>query len=140
MIRRSGGRVVNLSSGTGAEDRAVYSAYAAAKAALFRISGSLHLAGGGQGLRSFDVAPGVVRTEMTSAMAIHQHRTDWTPVQAVVELVVAVAQGRLDTWSGRFLRAGVDTVQSLVEVERAGLADRARRLGVLPYGPTDPLG
>jgi NAD(P)-dependent dehydrogenase (short-subunit alcohol dehydrogenase family) len=143
MIERGGGRVINLSSGTGAGDRDIYSAYAAAKAALFRITGSLHLAGYGRGLRAFEVSPGVVRTDMTTTMATHLGRTEWTPVHRVVELVTAIAEGRLDAWSGAFLRAGVDTAESLDAAElragEAGLPDRARRLGILPYGPDDPL-
>ena len=143
MIERGGGRVVNLSSGVGAGDKDVYSAYAAAKAGLFRITGSLHLAGYRHGLRAFELSPGTVRTDMTSTMAVHSGRQEWTPVQAVVDLVVAVAAGRLDAWSGGFLRAGVDTPESLDSAELAagedGLPPTARRLGVLPYGGDDPL-
>lgn len=144
MVGRGGGRVVNLSSGIGAEDRDIYSAYAAAKAAQFRITGSLHLAGFEQGIRAFEISPGVVRTEMTAAMAIHGGRRSWTPVERVVELIVAVAAGRLDAWSGGFLRAGVDTLESLGDAElkagEAGLPPTARRLGILSHGPDDPLG
>jgi hypothetical protein len=60
-----------------------------------------------------------------------------------VELVVAVAEGRLDAWSGGFLRAGVDALVALDTAElkagEAGLPPTARRLGILPYGPDDPL-
>jgi 3-oxoacyl-[acyl-carrier protein] reductase len=143
MVERGGGRVINLSSGVGADDRDVYSAYGAAKAGLFRITGSLHLAGYRQGLRAFEISPGVVRTDMTSMMASHANRRDWTPVERVVELVVAAAAGRLDAWSGAFLRAGVDTPESLDAAElragESGLPSRARRLGILPYSPEDPL-
>jgi 3-oxoacyl-[acyl-carrier protein] reductase len=135
MIARGGGRVVNLSSGVGAEDRDIYSAYAAAKAGLFRITGSLHLA--------FEISPGVVRTDMSSAMSMHSDRTQWTPVARVVDLVVAAAGGELDAWSGAFLHAGVDTPESLDAAElragEAGLPPRARRLGILPYASDDPL-
>jgi 3-oxoacyl-[acyl-carrier protein] reductase len=136
MVARGGGRVVNLSSGAGATDREIYSAYCVAKAGLFRITGNLHLAGFGRGLRAFEISPGVVRTDMTAGMALHAHRTDWTPVERLVELVVAVASGRLDAWSGRFLRAGLDQPD---ELARKGPGERGRLLGVLPYGPTDPL-
>jgi 3-oxoacyl-[acyl-carrier protein] reductase len=143
MVERGGGRVVNLSSGIGAGDRDIYSAYAAAKAGQFRITGSLHLAGFERGLRAFEISPGVVRTDMTSTMAIHAGRQEWTPVEQIVELVVAVAEGRLDAWSGGFLRAGVDTLEALDAAElkagEAGLPPTARRLGIQPYGPDDPL-
>lgn len=86
------GRAVNLNSGAGAADRPVYSAYCAAKAGLFRLSGNLHLAGADLGLRAFEVSP------------------------------------------------GVDTPQSLRHIAAtAKLAADARRLGVLPYGPDDPI-
>jgi 3-oxoacyl-[acyl-carrier protein] reductase len=143
MIARGGGRVINLSSGVGAGDRDIYSAYAAAKAGLFRITGSLHLAGYERGLRAFEISPGVVRTDMTATMSSHARREDWTPVEKIVELVVAAAAGRLDAWSGSFLRAGVDTPESLDAAElkagESGLPPGARRLSVLPYGPDDPL-
>jgi 3-oxoacyl-[acyl-carrier protein] reductase len=144
MVERGGGRVINLNSGAGAGDRDVYSAYSAAKAGLFRITGSLHMAGYARGIRAFELSPGTVRTDMTGAMAMHTDREQWTPIEAVVDLVIAIAQGRLDAWSGRFLRAGADTPDSLDAAEFAageeGLAPNARRLGVLPYGPTDPIG
>lgn len=136
MLARGGGRVVDLSSGAGAKDRDAYSAYCAAKAGLFRIAGNLHLAGYPRGLRAFEVSPGVVRTDMSTGMPMHAERTAWTPVQQVVDLVVAVAQGRLDAWSGRYLRAGVDDPSRLAAVTPLGAA---RTLGVLPYGPDDPL-
>jgi NAD(P)-dependent dehydrogenase (short-subunit alcohol dehydrogenase family) len=136
MLAHGGGRVVNLSSGAGAADREIYSAYCAAKAGLFRITGNLHLAGFGRGLRAFEISPGVVRTDMTAAMGMHVDRRDWTPVERLVELVVAVASGRLDAWSGRFLRAGFDDPEVLAG---RGPGQKGRLLGVLPYGPEDPL-
>ncbi|MEJ2578242.1 MAG: SDR family NAD(P)-dependent oxidoreductase, partial [Kineosporiaceae bacterium] len=99
MLARRGGRIVDLSSGIGAGDRDVHAGYAAAKAGLFRIAGNLHAAGFDRGLRAFEVAPGVVRTDMTEAMPMHAGRTAWTPPQRLVDLVVAVAAGELDAWS-----------------------------------------
>jgi NADP-dependent 3-hydroxy acid dehydrogenase YdfG len=138
MVARGGGRVVDVNSGSGTRDMEVYSAYNAAKTALFRIGGGLHAAGHGLGLRSFEISPGVVRTAMTRGMAVHTHRTDWTPSDRVVELVVAIARGDLDAWSGRFLRAGVDDLERLHQVA-PHLGPTARTLAVVPYGPDDPL-
>ena len=138
MVARGGGRVVDVNSGSGTRDMEVYSAYNAAKTALFRVGGGLHAAGRGLGLRSFEISPGVVRTPMTRGMAVHTDRTDWTPSDRVVELVVAVARGDLDVWSGRFLRAGADDLERLHEVA-PHLGPRARTLAVVPYGPDDPL-
>jgi 3-oxoacyl-[acyl-carrier protein] reductase len=140
MIERGAGRVVNLSSGAGAADREIYSAYCAAKAGLFRISGNLHLAGYDQGIRAFEVSPGVVETDMTHSMRMHDARTDWTPPSALTDLILAAARGDLDAWSGAFIRAGIDTPESLSKrAEAGGLPPTARRLGILPYGDDDPL-
>jgi NAD(P)-dependent dehydrogenase (short-subunit alcohol dehydrogenase family) len=146
MVGRGGGRVIDLNSGAGALDREVYSAYCAAKAGLFRIGGNLHLAGFARGLRSFELSPSVVHSDMTHAMPMHAGRTEWTPPEAVVGLAVAIARGDLDAWSGCFLRAGKDTPESLVAAA-AELVDEAtahvpapaRRLGVHSYGPGDPI-
>ena len=146
MLRRGGGRGIDMTSGAGARDREVYSAYCAAKAGLFRIGGSVHLAGYERGLRSFELSPNVVETDMTHAMPMHDDRTEWTPVATVVSLAVAVARGDLDAWSGCFLRAGADTPESLAAAaaELAGDAKAQvpgpfRRLVVHPYGPADPI-
>lgn len=145
MLARGGGRVVELSSGAGANDRDVYSAYCAAKAGMLRLGGHLHLAGYDHGLRTFEIAPGVVRTDMTAAMAMHRGRTDWTDPAEMVALVVAAAGGTLDAWSGCFLRAGLDDVEGLVregrrlDLEGRGVPYPHRRLLVFPYGDSDPL-
>lgn len=136
MVAAGGGRVITLSSGAGADDRSVYSAYCAAKAGLFRLSGNLHLAGHAIGLRSFDLSPGVVESEMTGSMASHEGRTDWTPVEACVELAVAIARGELDAYSGRYLRAGVDTVAGL-RAAAPGLGPRSRRLRIVTLHSED---
>jgi 3-oxoacyl-[acyl-carrier protein] reductase len=145
MIERGGGRVINLSSGAGANDREIYSAYCAAKAGLFRLTGNLHLAGYQQGLRAFEVSPGTVRTDMTASMPMHADRTDWAEPEWLVDLVLGVALGQLDAWSGCFLRSGVDTVESLRKAAQdlddgsGSVPSPARRLTVVPWGPSDPL-
>jgi NAD(P)-dependent dehydrogenase (short-subunit alcohol dehydrogenase family) len=139
MLSRGGGRVVNLNSGVGTRDMAVYSAYGAAKTGLFRISGALHEAGYERGLRAFEVAPGVVETDMTRGMAMHEGRKDWTDPADLVALVLAIARGELDAWSGRFIRAGADHPARLAERGEQGLDDDARRLRLRPWGPDDPL-
>lgn len=141
MIARGGGRVIDLNSGAGAADRPVYSAYCAAKAGLFRIGGSLHLAGFDRGIRAFELAPGVVRTDMTAGMPMHDDRLEWTDPDDVIELVLAMARGDLDAWSGAYLRAGVDTPPALAAAAAVGRATSpSRRLGVIPWGVSDPLG
>ncbi len=139
MLGRGGGRIVDLSSGAGSHDMATASAYNASKTALLRFGAHLHVAGHAQGLRVFELAPGVVATDMTASMQMHVGRTEWTPVERTVELVNAIAAGDLDACSGWFLRAGADTVESLRALASGSTPANARRLRVLPAGPADPL-
>lgn len=139
MLRSGSGRVINLNSGAGTASRPDLTAYCAGKSALGRITGGLHLAGFDRGLRAFDLAPGVVATDMTAAMDSHRGRTDWTDPQDVVDLALALASGDLDPWSGRMVRAGVDSPGELKQRARAGLSDDARTVGLIPWGVDDPL-
>lgn len=130
MLARGGGRVINLNSGSGTRDGDVATAYYVSKTALFRIGGGLHEAGYDRGLRSFELAPGVVRTDMTASMRAHEGRTEWTEPAEVIALAVSVARGELDAFSGRYIRAGADTPESLRELVARGLAPDERRLRV----------
>lgn len=139
MLQRGGGRIVDLSSGAASHDMATASAYNASKTALARLGSHLHDAGHARGLRTFELAPGVVATDMTAGMDMHVGRTEWTPVERTVELVSAIAAGELDGCSGWFLRAGTDTAASLRELAAGETPANARRLRVLPASPQDPL-
>lgn len=138
LLDGGGGRVVSLTTGQAVTDGPDYSAYSVAKTALLRLSGSYAEAGRERGLLTFDVAPGVVRTAMTTSMPKWEGKTDWTDVGEVVGMVGALASGRYDALAGRYLRAGQDDLDTLLE----RLADdpQARRLRLRPYGPDDPLG
>jgi NAD(P)-dependent dehydrogenase (short-subunit alcohol dehydrogenase family) len=140
MIAAGAGRVVNLNSGAGTRAAATTTSYHASKTALARLTGGIHLAGWEHGIRAFDLAPGVVRTDMTTSMPAHRTRREWTDPAAVGELAVALAEGRLDAWSGRLVRAGLDTVDSLRSRAGQGLADTARTVGLIGWGAGDPLG
>jgi 3-oxoacyl-[acyl-carrier protein] reductase len=141
MASRGGGRVVDLNSGLGVRDTAAYSAYAASKAALARLGGSIAAAGAAHGIRAFELAPGAVRSAMTAGMPMHAERPDeeWTPVELTVDLVVGIAHGEIDELTGRYLRAGVDDLRTLRA--RAGwIVERdARTLRIRPYAEDDPL-
>lgn len=108
-------RIIDLNSGSGAQGTTAHAAYSASKAGLFRLAQSLVDHGHDRGLRVFEMAPGVVESDMTKSMPMHDHRTggDWTAPRAVVELALALASGRLDAWTGRYVRAGIDTPESL---------------------------
>ncbi|SDX58878.1 NADP-dependent 3-hydroxy acid dehydrogenase YdfG [Modestobacter sp. DSM 44400] len=136
MVACGGGRVVGLASGLGTRGSDVYSAYSAGKSAQMRITEGIALAGAAHGVRAFDLAPGVVDTEMTRAMPMHEGRTEWTRPEDVVDLAVAIAAGELDAWSGRFFRAGADDLAILRATAPTGAG---RQLRLRPYGEDDPI-
>lgn len=115
MLARGGGRIIDVNSGSGTRDSRVASAYTASKTALFRIGGALHRAGHEQGIRAFEMAPGVVATDMTAGMALHEGRTEWTEPGDVVALVLALARGEGDHLSGGYVRVGLDDPQHLAK-------------------------
>lgn len=144
MLARGGGRVVDLNSGAGSHDMDGASAYNASKTALLRLGANLHVSGSARGLRTFEVAPGVVRTDMTASMVMHADRTEWTPVEQTVEMVVAIARGELDAFSGAFVRVTHDSPASLraaVSAAEEGVVPGpdARRLRVTRWGADDPM-
>jgi NADP-dependent 3-hydroxy acid dehydrogenase YdfG len=136
MVQRGSGRVVNLGSGMSTRAHPLYPAYSVGKTGLMRLTEALAAALEGTGVHAFDLAPGVVRTEMSTAMSIHEGRTDWTAPEQVVELVAAIAAGELDHWSGRFVRAGADDPATLRDLVPE---DAARQLRLRPYGDDDPI-
>lgn len=136
MVAAGGGRSVDIVSGAGARDWDVASAYTATKAAQIRMVGHVHEAGFASGLRSFAIAPGTVRTDMSTSMALHAGRTDFTPVERTTDLVLAIARGEIDVWSGRYLRVTHDSAASLAA--HGAPEGLARRLGVIPWGEDDP--
>lgn len=140
MIAAGGGRVVNLNSGAGTRERADLTAYCASKSALARLTGGTALAGASYGVLAFDLAPGVVETDMTHSMRMHEGRTDWTDPQDVVALLLALAEGELDGFSGRMVRAGADDLDDLRARSAAGLGEGERMLRLRPWGDDDPVG
>lgn len=136
MVERGRGRVVDLASGMGTRAVPEYSAYSVGKAGQIRLTEALAASLEGTGVHAFNIAPGLVRTDMTDAMPKWRGHTAWTPSERVVELVCAVACGELDGWSGRFLRAGVDAPDRIPGV---ALTEGARQLRLRPYGPDDPV-
>ena len=139
MLRQGGGRVVNINSGAGHRGTKAYTGYAISKGALARLTTELDTQYREKGLRVFDIAPGVVATDMTASMPAHHDRTDWTPVEAALSLLLAVGSGQLDALSGRFLRAGDDTPEALASKVYDILVNDARTLRLVRYGPDDPL-
>ena len=139
MLARGEGRVLNLNSGAGHRAMTAYTGYAISKGGLARFTTQLDAQYRDQGIRVLDLAPGHVETAMTTSMAMHDGRTEWTPVEAVAELVRAFGDGELDALSGRFVRAGTDTVESLLAALPQILATDARTLRLGVYGDEDPV-
>ncbi|UVI34771.1 SDR family NAD(P)-dependent oxidoreductase [Brevibacterium spongiae] len=122
-------RIIDLNSGSGAKGTPAYAVYSASKAALFRIADSVVHFGHDKGLRIFEMAPGVVETAMTKSMPVHDFRQgdDWTSPEQVIGLAVALASGTLDAFTGRYVRAGADSEESLL-AEAAELEESTRRM------------
>lgn len=132
------GRIVNINSGAAYRNAGVATAYNVSKGALARLTSQLGL-GEDRTALVFDLAPGVVRTDMTESMLMHRDRTEWTSPADVTGLLLAIASGDLDDWSGRLVRAGLDTPASLSAQAREGLGELDRTLGLVPWGDDDPL-
>lgn len=123
-------RIIDLNSGSGAQGTPAYAVYSASKAALFRLADSVVHFGHEKGLRIFEMAPGVVETAMTKSMPVHDFRGegDWTSPEQVTDLALALASGTLDSYTGRYVRAGKDSEESLLAEAAAGSSDSSRRL------------
>ncbi|NGM46918.1 SDR family oxidoreductase [Rhodobacter sp. SGA-6-6] len=68
MLARGHGSIVNVSSGAAHRPQEGWAAYCAGKAGLAMLTRSVHLEYGGQGIRVFGIAPGVVDTGMQVAI------------------------------------------------------------------------
>lgn len=139
MLARGAGHVVNINSGSGHRPSGVYTGYGISKGALARLTTLVHTQVADRGVRVLDVAPGVVVTDMTQAMPLHDGRAEWTPVEASVDLIDAFGSGRLDALSGRFVRAGTDTEESLLARADRIVATDARTLRLAAWGEDDPV-
>ncbi len=135
-LRDRGGRIVNI---TGMVQRAVpgYSAYCVAKAALSRLTESLSEAG----VKVFDVSPGMIRTDLTSAMPMLAGAPEkaFTTPDRALHFILAIGDGRLDALSGRYFHAQHDDLHVVLAQARAIIEADARRLRISPYADTDPL-
>lgn len=133
------GRIVNVNSGFAFRREPINTGYGVSKAALARFTDLLAHQVANEGIVVIDVSPGLVATDMTRAMPMWQGRDDvpWGDPAAMVRAVTAVADGRLDASTGRFVHATADDIARLPDLL---VGDRSRRtLGLLPTGPDDPL-
>lgn len=117
MVERGRGRIVNTGSGASYLPGSTGSAYAASKAALGRFGEALARQLEPHGIAVFTISPGLVRTEMTETS--FPDDAPWTPPELAPRLVRALATGRADRLSGRYIHAEHDDLDDLVaRVER----------------------
>jgi NAD(P)-dependent dehydrogenase (short-subunit alcohol dehydrogenase family) len=110
MLGRGRGRIVITGSGAAYLPGSRSTAYAASKAAVCRFGETLSNQLEGR-IPVFPISPGLVRTEMTEG-----HFPDdapWTPPECAPRLVRALASGRFDRLSGRYLHAEHDPPEEL---------------------------
>jgi NAD(P)-dependent dehydrogenase (short-subunit alcohol dehydrogenase family) len=125
MIRRGGGRIVNVTSLFGARPSPYTTGYACAKAAMFRLSEGLAEEGRPHGIRVFSISPGWVRTAMTNRLIHSEEGRKWLPElsglpeqewvgpERAAALVAFLASGAGDKLSGRYIYA-LDDVGEMV--------------------------
>ena len=139
MLRRGGGRVLELASGVGLRAEPGYSAYSVSKAALLRWAENLAAGlGDDSGVRVLSASPGLVRTDMTEGMWEGATQADFGSAEPICTLARRFAAGELDALHGWYVHAARDDVDALVTAA-AGAGEHARRLRLSPYGPDDPL-
>jgi 3-oxoacyl-[acyl-carrier protein] reductase len=111
MIERGGGRIVNVASGAAYLPGSRSTAYSASKAAVHRFSETLATQLEPHGIPVFSISPGLVRTELIGDN--FGDDAPWTPPELAPRLVRALASGRLDALSGRYIHAEHDDVDDL---------------------------
>jgi 3-oxoacyl-[acyl-carrier protein] reductase len=109
MLERGRGRIVITGSGAAYLQRSGGTAYSTSKAAVWRFGNVLAEQLDGR-IPVFVISPGLVRTEMTKRAP---DDAPWTPPEAAPRLVRALASGRFDRLSGRYLHAEHDPPETL---------------------------
>jgi NAD(P)-dependent dehydrogenase (short-subunit alcohol dehydrogenase family) len=120
MIERGRGRIVITGSGASYLPGTTNSAYASSKAAVGRFGEILARQLEPYGIPVFVISPGLVQTDMTEGQ--FPEDAPWTPPELAPRLVRALASGRGDALSGRYIHAEHDDVDEL-----AARADEIRR-------------
>jgi NAD(P)-dependent dehydrogenase (short-subunit alcohol dehydrogenase family) len=110
MLDRGRGRIVITGSGAAYLPHSGSSAYSASKAAVWRFGNVLADQLEGR-VPVFVISPGLVRTEMTKAAP---DDAPWTPPELAPRLVRALASGRADALTGRYIHAEHDDLDELI--------------------------
>jgi 3-oxoacyl-[acyl-carrier protein] reductase len=110
MLERGGGRIVITGSGASYLPHSGSTAYSSSKAAIWRFGNVLAEQLEGR-IPVFVISPGLVKTEMTKSAP---DDAPWTPPELAPRLVRALASGRADALSGRFIHAEHDDIDELI--------------------------
>jgi NAD(P)-dependent dehydrogenase (short-subunit alcohol dehydrogenase family) len=121
MIDHGRGRIVITASGAAYLPGSTSTAYSSSKAAVTRFGETLARQLEPHGIPVFPISPGLVRTEMTERA--FSDDAPWTPPEAAPQLVRALASGRFDALSGRYLHAEHDPPDELERRIDAILSD-----------------
>jgi 3-oxoacyl-[acyl-carrier protein] reductase len=111
MIERGRGRIVITGSGAAYLPGSTNTAYSGSKAAVCRFGETLAEELGPHGIPVFIISPGLVRTAMTDRLP---EDAPWTPPELAPRLVRALASGRADALSGRYIHAEHDDIEDLI--------------------------
>ena len=111
MLERGRGRIVITGSGAAYLPGTRHTAYPASKAAVWRYGETLAGELGGR-IPVFVISPGLVKTAMTEEG--WPDDAPWTPPELAPRLVRALAPGRADALSGRYIHAEHDDIDDLV--------------------------
>jgi 3-oxoacyl-[acyl-carrier protein] reductase len=112
MLERGRGRIVITGSGAAYLPGSSSTAYSSSKAAVVRFGETLARQLEGR-IPVFPISPGLVQTEMTGDQ--FPDDAPWTPPECAPRLVRALAGGRFDRLSGRYLHAEHDPPEALEE-------------------------
>ncbi len=110
MLERRAGRIVITGSGAAYLPGSSQTAYSASKAAVVRFGETLANQLDGR-IPVFPISPGLVKTEMIGDRLPDD--APWTPPECAPRLVRALASGRFDRLSGRYLHAEHDPPDEL---------------------------
>ncbi len=125
MRARQAGRIINVASNSGLGPIPKGSAYNVSKTAIIRLSETMALETREDGISVFAYHPGYVRTDMTDFLArsavMGEHMPDTqqffrdlfekggdTPIELSVKMVLQIANGEADAFSGCYLSVDDD--------------------------------
>lgn len=115
MIERGSGRIINVGSNIAFFPWPRATAYSCSKAGLVRLSDNLAMGLKEHGIYVFCISPGMVKTDMTATVPDEFKDVEWTPIEKSGELCVALASGRADALSGRYIHAKEHDLDELIE-------------------------